>query len=352
MEREDDMDTGRLESIREKLNDVCPQLSVHDLSAQESRVSVPGRIRPDRVITEGGRVWLQSAVPGVCISCDASIPGAESLVRMAGLCLGSAVIRKKPPTSGSELYRQALTGELSGEELRKAARNFDVRWDAVRRVITVFLRSEHTSPAFQLLRELTPIYDRDVMVEMDRDTVVLILSDWTAENVEEAEQFAEALLSTLMTESALSARIGIARSSFRLPDLRQGYQECRDAVEIGDMFHPDQSVFIWDRQLLERFVSILPPEITRPFMETVFGPNSDRCFNTEMMETIDVFFRKDLNLADTSRYLQVHRNTLAYRLEKVQKTVGLDLRHFDDAVLFKILMEARKLMKAETDKES
>ena len=55
-----------------------------------------------------------------------------------------------------------------------------------------------------------------------------------------------------------------------------------------------------------------------------------------MIKTIEVFFKLDLNLSEASKELYVHRNTLIYRLDKIQKYTNYDIRKFNDAVLFKI----------------
>ena len=94
--------------------------------------------------------------------------------------------------------------------------------------------------------------------------------------------------------------------------------------------------------LFERFLADLEPEKAEHYYSLLFNPSTVRLFSEEMLETIDMFFRKDLNLSDTSRQLYIHRNTLVYRLDKVQRQVGLDLRKFEDAMTFKMLLEMRK----------
>ena len=87
----------------------------------------------------------------------------------------------------------------------------------------------------------------------------------------------------------------------------------------------------------------LPQDISAYYHSLLFNRKNQRLFNEEMLYTIDMFFKKDLNLSDTARQLYIHRNTLVYRLDKVQKQIGLDLRSFEDAVTFKILMELKKV---------
>ena len=86
----------------------------------------------------------------------------------------------------------------------------------------------------------------------------------------------------------------------------------------------------------------LPQDISAYYHGLLFNRKDQRLFNEEMLYTIEMFFKKDLNLSDTARQLYIHRNTLVYRLDKVQRQTGLDLRHFDDAVTFKILYKLKR----------
>ena len=99
---------------------------------------------------------------------------------------------------------------------------------------------------------------------------------------------------------------------------------------------------MFSKLVLERFLMELPQEISAYYHSLLFNRKTQRLFNEEMLYTIEMFFKKDLNLSDTARQLYIHRNTLVYRLDKVQRQTGLDLRKFEDAVTFKILMELKK----------
>ena len=113
-------------------------------------------------------------------------------------------------------------------------------------------------------------------------------------------------------------------------------------MEVGRVFNPDDSIHVFRDLMLERFLMNVPREESLYYHGLLFNRKTAKLFNEEMLQTIDMFFRKDLNLSDTARQLFIHRNTLVYRLDKVQRQTGLDLRHFDDAVTFKILCELKK----------
>ena len=120
-----------------------------------------------------------------------------------------------------------------------------------------------------------------------------------------------------------------------VPRLQNIFGEGR---RFGRVFCEDETVFDYASMLLPRFLSDLSPEIAGRYHRLLFNPSTSRLFNEEMLRTIRVFFQKDLNLSDTARQLHIHRNTLVYRLDKLQQATGLDLRSFDDAVTFRLLL--------------
>ena len=130
------------------------------------------------------------------------------------------------------------------------------------------------------------------------------------------------------------------------------YKDICDAEgcpELCRVFCENETVFDFSSMLLPRFLADLSPEIAEHYHHLLFNPSTSRLFNEEMLRTIEVFFQKDLNLSDTARQLYIHRNTLVYRLDKVQRETGLDLRKFADAVTFKMLLDMRKCQSG-TDK--
>ena len=154
-------------------------------------------------------------------------------------------------------------------------------------------------------------------------------------------QFGQALWETTVSDAATRLEVGISPAFTSLTDLPARYRQSLEAIEVGARFRKDEGVYAWERLFLERFLLEASPEVCRRYYEQVFSRENDALFNDEMMYTIDMFFNKDLNLSETARQLYIHRNTLVYRLDKVQKETGINLRSFKDAVGFKLLMEMK-----------
>ena len=231
----------------------------------------------------------------------------------------------------------------AGLELDALAHEHQLTDDLRRSVMIFHLVQTDNERAYDLLQEITPMLDRDVLIDMDRHTVVLLKDTSDEDSPEELVQFAQALQETLMGETAHQMTVGIGRSRHMLAELRESYDEARRAIEVGRSFKPEESIYVYSRLILERFLMELPQDISAYYHSLLFNRKNQRLFNEEMLYTIDMFFKKDLNLSDTARQLYIHRNTLVYRLDKVQKQTGLDLRSFTDAVTFKILMELKKV---------
>ena len=278
----------------------------------------------------------------LCLACAEAVPGGEDLLRMAEILTQSLSITPRRLESTEDIYRRTLQGELMPSELEAMTAEYKLQAEFPRCVILFQGSHVGNMKLGGLLTELMPLQERDVLVEMNRHIVVLIKDLSDEETLDDMIQFSEALQETVMTEAAWQLTVGIGSPLTRMDELQRSYREARRAIEVGRVFQPEQSVYAYTRLSLERLLLEIPPEVAARYHQMLFNPQNEKLFNEEMLYTIDMFFRKDLNLSDTARQLYIHRNTLVYRLDKVQKQLGLDLRSFRDAVTFMILMELKK----------
>ena len=140
----------------------------------------------------------------------------------------------------------------------------------------------------------------------------------------------------MSTEALKKVRVGYADPCDDLKDLSRTYREAAAALEVGRIFYKGDSVFAYGSLGIGRLIHSLPAEPCRLFLKEIFGENGPRTFDQETITTINAFFDNNLNISETARQLYVHRNTLVYRLEKLNAETGLDIRTFDDALTFKI----------------
>lgn len=290
----------------------------------------------------GQTLCLKVKQPAVVLCMSQSVPGAEDLLCLAGTLVGTLSTSSNHTENSFDVYRRTLCGELRGTELEALSHEHQLPRNLERCVMVFNIVQTGDERAYSLLADLTPMQDRDVLIDMDRHTVALIKDVSDEETTDELIQFGQALQETLMGETACQMTVGVGCVCHAMEELRDSYSEARRAIEVGRVFQPEESIYVYERLILERFLMELPSDISASYHSMLFNRKNARLFNDEMLYTIDMFFKKDLNLSDTARQLYIHRNTLVYRLDKVQRQTGLDLRSFEDAVTFKILMELKK----------
>lgn len=336
------MDQG--EAILQKLS--IPVSLLEKLQEGQDQDEFGITVAPDwvdgQVVQKDGQLYLPMSQPSVVLCCQADYPGAKDLLIMASAWINALDAREAQIETVMDAYRRILRGEVTGAELEAVIKEHHLADDCRRCVLVFHITQSKEVRAYDLLRDTTPTQGKDIMIHVDRHTVAFIKDMTDVEGYDELAELAQAMQETLLGETAHQMIVGIGRTRNTLDELRESYTEARRAVEVGRVFHPDKSIYVFNRLILERFLADQSPETRAYYHGLLFNRKTARLFNEEMLYTIEMFFNKDLNLSDTSRQLYIHRNTLVYRLDKVQRQTGLDLRSFSDAVTFKILMELKK----------
>ena len=331
--------------VLEQVEAVLSRLSVPLIALEKDSDALPQLppMEDGQPVVAAGQLYLLVRQPAMVLSCPANLPGSRDLLLLAGALVNSIDAGEQHAETSADVYRRALRGELVGSELEALSHEHQLPQD-LKRCVMMFhiVQMEHDERAYDLLRDITPMQEKDALIDMDRHTAALIKDMSDMDSMEELKQFAQALQETLMSETARQMTVGVGRSRHTMDELRESYGEARRAIEVGRIFQPEENIYLFSRLVLERFLMELPQDLGNYYHSLLFNRKTQRLFNEEMLYTIDMFFKKDLNLSDTARQLYIHRNTLVYRLDKVQRQTGLDLRSFEDAVTFKILMELKK----------
>lgn len=280
--------------------------------------------------------------PQLFLVCDANAQGADNLLTLADAMLMSMLKSSLSIASQSDVLRRILRQDIIGAALAARAGEHQIPLEMDRCVLLFQIENTEKLSAYAALGELIPLSETDALVEMNRHNAVLIKDMSGIDGIEEVYQFAQAVEETLMQEGIREVIIGIGEVKPTLAALAESYLEAKRAMEVGGIFSKSRTIHVFRYLLLERFLMDIPGEEGMHYHTLLFNRKTAKLFNDEMLQTIEMFFRKDLNLSDTARQLYIHRNTLVYRLDKVQRQTGLDLRKFDDAVTFKILHELKK----------
>ncbi|MBQ3705629.1 MAG: helix-turn-helix domain-containing protein [Clostridia bacterium] len=200
----------------------------------------------------------------------------------------------------------------------------------------VVMRAEEkpARPLTEILREIAPLEENDLLAEDGAGRALMIKA---GKDPEEIAEFALALIDTLEGEGGLRLKAGVSGVHHAPEEWPAGYREALEALEIGDRFHPRAQVQLYGHQLLERMTERIPTETRREMRRQIFGDHPEQILTEEVLETAEHFFAADLNLSVAAREMFVHRNTLTYRLDRIQRETGLNLRTFRDAVIFRML---------------
>lgn len=243
-----------------------------------------------------------------------------------------------PHANAAEVLRYVLREEISGSEMESLAQMHNIPQEKERCVMVLHLNDLDTEMALNILENLITPDNGDEIVEVDKYTIALIKTIDDQTEYADMEQIGMAIENTFYTETSHPVYIGVGDPVMELAELGQSYKEARKAIDVGRVYRADSYVFVYRNLLLERFLSDVPVEMAAHYNSALFNRKSMRLLNDEMIVTIEKFFENNLNLSETARQLYIHRNTLVYRLDKVQRVLGLDLRLFEDAVTFKLMM--------------
>lgn len=271
----------------------------------------------------------------VCLHGD-----SEDVKKCAVLCaeLINVLMREDMShTSREQSLRLMLRGEVEGAEFESMAADQGIAMQMNRCVLYFYFQDMEVETAIQMMGDAMDS-DRDLITEVGHHSVAMLKAVEEDADFTEIEEYANAFESSFLTETGATVYIGISDPRKDLVSIPEAYAEARNAISVGRVYHGNKRVFVYRNMLLERFLSEVSPELGAGYNARIFNRKTVRLFNEEMVHTIETFFENSLNLSETARKLYIHRNTLVYRLEKVQHAIGLDLRNFDDAVTFKMMM--------------
>ena len=216
----------------------------------------------------------------------------------------------------------------------------------VRRAILLFEMDAESEPiASEMLTGLFTVQNGDYLTEVDEQSVILIKSMEDQEGYEELEEVAKTAVDMLNMEAMVKVRASYGTIVTELKDLSRSYKEARMAMDVGRIFYAGKRVISYNELGIGRLIYQLPPNLCRMFIREIFGGEEMVEFDQETITTVNTFFENNLNVSETARQLFVHRNTLVYRIEKLMKSTGLDIRTFDDAMTFKIALMVRAYMR-------
>ena len=241
--------------------------------------------------------------------------------------------------------KNLLLDNLLLVDIYNRAKKLRIDTEARRVVFIVETKYEKDNSAMETIKSLYASKPKDYITAIDEKNIIIVKEIKEADTYEELDHVAKTLVDMLNVEAMSQVRVSYGNIIHEIKDVSRSYKEAKMALEVGKIFYADKIIVPYNNLGIGRLIYQLPIPLCQMFMKEVFGEQLPDTFDEETLTTINKFFENNLNVSETSRQLYVHRNTLVYRLEKLQKSTGLDIRVFDDALTFKIAMMVVSYMK-------
>ena len=237
----------------------------------------------------------------------------------------------------NNFMQNILLGNLLIVDMYNKARKFHI--EQVERVVFVIeVESKKDAYIMELVKSMFGASAKDFVIEIDEPSIIVIKDVSELSDEGALEKVAEMMVDNLHSEAMVRVRVGYGNRVKNLQDIAKSYQEAKMAIEVGKIFYVDKETLSYSRLGIGRLIYQIPMSLCEMFIREIFEEEIPDVFSEENMITIQKFFENNLNISETARQLFVHRNTLVYRLERLEKIIGLDIRKFEDAMTFKIAM--------------
>lgn len=279
--------------------------------------------------------WIYKSVKvnGKFLCCIAMKGLSPEVQKYMGLIEQMIIGFNKTELNKVGLFRNIIDGR--DLNIERVAEKTDVPVIKDRMIILIKMSSSFEDVR-EILKNMFPDETSEILIDIDTDKVLLIKSK--EDDNDDANKVAMSILDTLVAELYEKVKVAIGGISKSLYDLRKIYKRAETAMALGEIFEDKNKIFDYDQLGLKRLISQIPIEIEKAYLNEIFKNKKDFLEDKELYYTALKFFESNLNISEASRNLYIHRNTLVYRLDKIQRLLGLDLRDFDDAVILKIAL--------------
>ncbi len=250
---------------------------------------------------------------------------------------------------GNFIKNVILDNILPGDIYLKA-RELHLNADVMRAVLLIRVNEKNDVSVYDVVQNLFPDKQKDFVINISETDIALVKEVRAGINDKDLEKLAHSVADTLVSEFYTHSNIGIGTIVTGVKDLARSFKEAQVALEVGKVFDTERSIVSYDNLGIARLIYQLPTTLCEMFLKEVFKKGSIDSLDQETLFTIQRFFENNLNVSETSRKLFVHRNTLVYRLEKIKKLTGLDLREFDDAIVFKVALMVKRYLVTNPDR--
>ncbi|MCM1087639.1 MAG: helix-turn-helix domain-containing protein, partial [Muribaculaceae bacterium] len=265
--------------------------------------------------------------------------------KMSAFQIQNLLVAYKERFDKDNFIKNLLLDNLLLVDIYSRAKKLHIQTDERRAALIIETDNTKESNVLEIMRTYFSSNSKDFVTAVDENNVIVVKDLSEGDSNKEIEKTATGIAAFLDKEHLKNVRISYGTTVSEIKEVSRSYKEAKMALDVGKIFFSERNVIAYSELGIGRLIYQLPIPLCKMFIKEIFDGKSPDDFDEETLATINKFFENSLNVSETSRQLFIHRNTLVYRLDKLQKSTGLDLRVFEDAITFKIALMVVKYMK-------
>ena len=265
--------------------------------------------------------------------------------KLAVLQIQTLLVAYREKFDKDNFIKNLLLDNLLLVDIYNRAKKLHIEVGVRRVVYMVEAKDNLGGSAQEALKSFFSSEPKDFVTAVDEKNIIVVKELSPEDDYKQVQKVAESMMDMLSSELMLSTKISYGTIVNEIKEVSRSYKEAKMALEVGKIFFVDKQIIAYNALGIGRLIYQLPIPLCKMFIKEIFADVSPDDFDEETLSTINKFFENNLNVSETSRQLYIHRNTLVYRLDKLDRSTGLDLRVFDDAITFKIALMVVKYMK-------
>ncbi len=269
---------------------------------------------------------------------------SSDLATIMGISLSQIKTLYDEKYDKASFIKNIILDNILPSDIYVKAKELHVNGEATRILYLIKFNSKTDIVPIDVVQNIFPDKNKDYVISVGESDVVLVRELKPGTDTREIEKLAKSIVDTISTEFYIKVTVGIGTPVDSLKELARSYKEAQVAIEVGKVFDTEKSIVNYENLGIGRLIYQLPTTLCDMFLNEVFKKGALESLDRETLITIQCFFENNLNVSETSRKLFVHRNTLVYRLEKIRKLTGLDLREFEHAITFKVALMVKRYL--------
>ena len=275
---------------------------------------------------------------------------ASKMAQMLSISLGSTKVLYDEKYDKCSFVKNIILDNILPSDIYVKSNELHFSNDECRVVLNVKFQNDGVGVPYEIVLDYVTDRNKDYVISISEQDVVIVKEVEKGTDSSSVNKFAQDFAKKIEKDHGRHVLIGISSIVENLKDLAMAYKESRIAIEVGKVFDIERTTMCYESLGIGRLIYQLPTTLCEIFLSEVFNKGSLESLDRETLMTVQCFFENNLNVSETSRKLFVHRNTLVYRLEKIRKITGLDLREFEHAVTFKVALMVKKYLTSKPTK--